>query len=228
MGYAAIMVFMGFVFSMRGNGKMTVAGQEYARQIPLPGSRAAWLSFLPITAVLALVIGAHLELHSAVLVVLIPLFLHYHYRIAGILRALRFGFSPEVFVMIAGIMLFKETMEVSGAVKKLTDLFMLHGFPVVPLFCIFPFTAGMLTGHMVGFVGSTFPLLVSLAGNSSLPLITLAFAAGFVGVPLSSVHLCLILTREYFAAELYGIYRKKVPACMAIIVIAWVQYILAR
>jgi hypothetical protein len=124
-------------------------------------------------------------------------------------------------------MLFKETMEASGAVKNLSNLFIQHGVPVVPVFCVLPFTAGMLTGHTVGFVGSTFPLLVTVTGKASPPLITLAFAAGFIGVLLSPVHLCLILTREYFAAELSGIYRKTVPACLAILVVAWVQYLLA-
>jgi len=224
---AVMMVFAGFLFSMRGSGRTIRAGQG-KDHILLPGNIKAWLSFLPISTVLALVIAAHLELHYALLVVLIPLFLYYRYTAAGILKALRYGFSPEVIIMIAGIMLFKETMDASGAVKNLGDLFIQHGIPVVLLFCALPFTAGMLTGHTVGFVGSTFPLLVTVAGKVSPPLITLAFAAGFIGVMLSPLHLCLILTREYFAAELSGIYRKTVPACLSILVVAWVQYLLLR
>jgi hypothetical protein len=224
---AVMMVFTGFLFSMRGSGR-TVRAEQGKDQVSLPGNNMAWLSFLPIAAVLALVIAAHLELHYALLAVLTPLFMYYRYRVAGIRQALRYGFSPEVIVMIAGIMLFKETMEASGAVKNLSNLFIQHGVPVVPVFCVLPFTAGMLTGHTVGFVGSTFPLLVTVTGKASPPLITLAFAAGFIGVLLSPVHLCLILTREYFAAELLGIYRKTVPACLAILVVAWGQYILSR
>ncbi len=224
---AVMMVFTGFLFSMRGSGMTIIAGKG-KDHIPLTGKGKAWLNFFPIAAVLALVITAHLELHFALLAVLIPLFVYYRYRPAAILRTLRYGFSPEVIVMIAGIMLFKETIEASGAVKNLSDLFIRHAVPVVPVFCALPFIAGMLTGHTVGFVGSTFPLLVTVAGKASPPLITLAFAAGFIGVLLSPVHLCLILTREYFAAELSGIYRKTVPACLAILVLAWIQYILAR
>ena len=223
---AVMMVFAGFLFSMRSSGRTIRARQGKDHEL-LPGNIKAWLSFLPILAVLALVMAAHLELHYALLVVLIPLFLYYRYPAARVLQALRYGFSPEVIVMIAGIMLFKETMEASGAVKNLSAIFIQHGVPVVLVFCALPFTAGMLTGHTVGFVGSTFPLLVTVAGKASPPLITLAFASGFIGVLLSPVHLCLILTREYFAAELSGIYRKTVPASLAILVVAWLQYILA-
>lgn len=223
---ATMMIVTGFLFSMRGAGSAVSPVQESDHD-PSPSSRA-WLNFLPITAVLALVIAFHIELHYALLAVLIPLFVYYRYGCARIIQAIRYGFSYEVVVMVAGIMLFKETMEASGAVANLSDIFINHGVPVVPVFCALPFMAGILTGHTIGFVGSTFPLLVTIAGKESLPLISLAFVAGFVGVLLSPVHLCLILTREYFTAELPGIYRKTVPASLMILAVAYAQYLFVR
>ena len=224
---AAMMIITGFLFSMRGAGSAVSPVQESDHD-PSPGSSRAWLNFLPIAAVLALVIAFHIELHYALLAVLIPLFVYYRYGPARIIQAIRYGFSYEVVVMVTGIMLFKETMETSGAVANLSDIFIKHGVPVVPVFCALPFIAGILTGHTVGFVGSTFPLLVTIAGKESLPLISLAFAAGFIGVLLSPVHLCLILTREYFTAELPGIYRKTVPASLMILAVAYAQYVFVR
>ena len=224
---AAMMIITGFLFSMRGAGSAVSPVQESDHD-PSPGSSRAWFNFLPIAAVLALVIAFHIELHYALLAVLIPLFVYYRYGPARIIQAIRYGFSYEVVVMVTGIMLFKETMETSGAVANLSDIFIKHGVPVVPVFCALPFIAGILTGHTVGFVGSTFPLLVTIAGKESLPLISLAFAAGFIGVLLSPVHLCLILTREYFTAELPGIYRKTVPASLMIFAVAFAQYLFVR
>ncbi|MCK4325381.1 DUF401 family protein, partial [bacterium] len=37
--------------------------------------------------------------------------------------------------------------------------------------------------------------------------IILAYGCGYIGVLLSPVHICLILTRDYFKANLVGIYR---------------------
>ena len=224
---AAMMIITGFLFSMRGAGSAVSPVQESDHD-PSPGSSRAWFNFLPIAAVLALVIAFHIELHYALLAVLIPLFVYYRYGPARIIQAIRYGFSYEVVVMVTGIMLFKETMETSGAVANLSDIFIKHGVPVVPVFCALPFIAGILTGHTVGFVGSTFPLLVTIAGKGSLPLISIAFAAGFIGVLLSPVHLCLILTREYFTAELPGIYRKTVPASLMILAVAYAQYVFVR
>jgi integral membrane protein (TIGR00529 family) len=223
---AAMMIVTGFLFSMRGAGSAVSPGQ--CDHEPSTGGSRAWLNFLPIAVVLALVIAFHLELHYALLVVLIPLFVYYRYGPPRIIQAIRYGFSYEVVVMVAGIMLFKETMEASGAVASLSDIFIKHGVPVVPVFCALPFIAGILTGHTVGFVGSTFPLLVTISGKASLPLISLAFAAGFIGVLLSPVHLCLILTREYFSAGLPGIYRKTIPASLMMLAVAFAQYLLVR
>lgn len=221
--YAAMMILTGFLFSMRGTGRALTAAQERGKD-PRPADSRAWVSFLPISAVLVLVIAGHLELQYALLMVLIPLFVYFRYSAVRIVHALRYGFSFEVIVMIAGIMMFKEALEASGAVQNLSEFFIAHGVPVVPVFCALPFIAGMLTGHTVGFVGSTFPLLVTIAGGVSLPLVSLAFAAGFLGVLLSPVHLCLILTREYFAADLSGIYRKMIPAGFMIFAVALAQY----
>jgi hypothetical protein len=205
---------------MRGVGLPLRDGRDNDHASRHRGKRkTAWPSFLPITAVLFLVLVLHLELQYALLAVLIPLFIYHQYGPSRIFQALRYGFSPEVIVLIAGIMLFKETLETSGAVKNLSALFISHGVPALPVFCLLPFIAGMLTGHTVGFIGSTFALFANVAGAASQPLVSLAFASGFVGVLLSPVHLCLILTKEYFRAELSGIYRMTIPAGLMILAV---------
>jgi uncharacterized protein len=80
----------------------------------------------------------------------------------------------------------------------------------------------------VGFVGSTFPLLISIQGGASLSGISLAFAAGFIGVLLSPVHLCLVLTRQYFKADLWGIYTKIIPASVVIFLAALIEYLIIK
>jgi integral membrane protein (TIGR00529 family) len=229
MACAAMMMIAGFIFSMRDIG--LPVQNELDKDLSPGGSKnggRAWLSFLPIAAVLFLVIVLHLELQYALLAVIIPLFAYYRYGTARIFHSLRYGFSPEVIVLIAGIMLFKETLEISGAVKNLGDLFIGHGVPALPLFCLLPFIAGILTGHTVGFVGSTFALLANVAGTASQPLVSLAFASGFIGVLLSPLHLCLILTKEYFRADLSGIYRMTIPAGIMVLAAAFAQYLLTR
>jgi hypothetical protein len=125
-------------------------------------------------------------------------------------------------------MFFKEAMENSGAVKNLSQFFIREGIPVSPILFLLPFITGMLTGLTVGFVGSTFPLIISITSHASLGAISFAFASGFLGVLLSPVHICLILTREYFKADLWGIYKMMLPACVVIFCAAVVEYLILK
>ncbi|NOZ25607.1 MAG: DUF401 family protein [Nitrospirae bacterium] len=95
---------------------------------------------------------------------------------------------------------------------------------MMPVLFLLPFLTGVLTGITVGFVGSTFPLIMSLAGSDPHAF-TLAFASGFIGVLLSPVHVCLVLTREYFNADMWGIYKKTLPAAAAVLMVAVLEFL---
>jgi uncharacterized protein len=227
MAYAIILLVTGFLFAMRGierDVQKATVNNSAANKVLRPVLKKELASFLPIMAVLLLVVFLHMELHYALLATIIPLFIFYRYSAAEIFRALRHGFALEVVLLIFGMMLFKETLEMSGAVGNLSSFFIQQKIPLLPIICILPFTTGMLTGLTIGFVGSTFPLLINISGGAPLANITLAFAAGFIGVLLSPVHLCLILTREYFKADIWGMYKRILPASAVIFVAALIEY----
>ncbi len=83
------------------------------------------------------------------------------------------------------------------------------GFPVLAAVVILPFVCGLTTGITVGFVGASFPIIVSLltAGTNVstayfLGTMAVAFFAGYAGVLLSPVHVCMIVTCEHFKTKL--------------------------
>lgn len=207
MTYAVLIFITGFLFSM-GSVKGDFRAQEQQKRFQLSDLS----SFLPVTLILLLVIALHIELHYSLGIILLLLLLFYRYSPKEIFRVFRHGFTMDVIVLIFGAMLFKFTMENSGAVQHLSAYFTEKGIPLLPILFILPFISGLLTGLTVGFVGGTFPLILSLAGGAHLNQITFAFASGFLGVLLSPVHLCLVLTREYFKADMWGIYKRIIPA----------------
>jgi hypothetical protein len=218
--YALIMVVTGFLFAMRGLRGAIKTEKTFPK-------KDLW-SFAPIFAVLLLVSFFHIELHYALTAVVLFLFLFYRYSLKSVFSSLKHGFSIDVIILIFGVMVFKEAMENSGAVGNLSRFFVQEGIPALPILFLLPFMTGMLTGITVGFVGSTFPLIMSIAGNASVSTISFAFAAGFLGVLLSPVHICLILTREYFKADIWGIYKLMIPGCIIIFIAAIAQYLLLR
>ena len=173
--YAVLIVVTGFIFAMHSvHGSVKPVG-------PLSG-RALW-TFFPIAAVLLLVVIFHMELHYALLAAVVFLLLFFHYKPRPIIKVVKHGLSPDVILLILGIMFFKEAMDNSGAVRGLSLFFLKEGVPVFPVLFLLPFITGIMTGLTVGFVGSTFPLIASFAGTS-VTAISFAFASGFSGSAL--------------------------------------------
>ncbi|MEW6161702.1 MAG: DUF401 family protein [Nitrospirota bacterium] len=217
--YTVFILITAVIFGMHGIRGVVETKERLSK-------KGLW-SFAPITSVLMLVFILHIELHYALIAVVVVLLFFYRYNLRTILPCLKHGFSLDVIILILSVMLFKEAMEASGAVKNVSQSFMKEGIPVFPILFLLPFITGLLTGLTIGFVGSTFPLLLSL-GNTSLSAISFAFASGFLGVLLSPVHICLILTKEYFKADLWGIYKMMIPAVIIVFCGAIVEYMILK
>ena len=128
----------------------------------------------------------------------------------------------KVLTLVAGVMIFKGVLESSGILGSLTDN--LGAVPDFALLFAIPFSIGFLTGVNSAYIGLGFPLLLSLflpsGGGFDAGNFALAYSAGFAGVLLSPVHLCLSLTREYFDAKWGGIYRYLIPSIAVVFVFA--------
>ena len=127
-----------------------------------------------------------------------------------IIKNLRESVSGKALFLVIGIMIFQEVLRTTGALAGISSFFTTSHMPVHLLLFLIPFIAGVMTGLTVGYVGITFPLLLPLMGASSPSpaLVALAFGSGFAGVMLSPVHLCYVLTCEYFHADIAKVYHR--------------------
>jgi integral membrane protein (TIGR00529 family) len=79
--------------------------------------------------------------------------------------------------------------------------------PMLAVIMIIPFLSGLTTGIAVGYVGASFPIVISLLGtNPPLPALlsytVVAFGFGYIGMMLSPLHVCHLVTNEYFKTNL--------------------------
>ena len=95
--------------------------------------------------------------------------------------------------------------------------------PVVSVMMLIPFISGLSTGLAIGFVGASFPIVISLLGENPalselVPTVVLAFGFGYMGMILSPVHICLIVTNEHFRTRLlHSIARLARPAAAVLV-----------
>jgi len=147
-----------------------------------------------------------------------------------IFSAIKKSFSWEMLLIIASVMVFKRTLEISPLLSAIPTFFKDLG--VSPLFFLFliPFVIGLLTGITTAFVGIAFPVLLPIISGSepNLTYVMLAYVGGFTGVLLSPIHLCLIVTIQYFRANLKKIYRILLLPVAFVILIALVIVLMSR
>lgn len=123
----------------------------------------------------------------------------------------------SMLAVIAAIFIFKDTMQAAGVVEAMAEA----SGEKSALFAaaiLLPFLVGMVSGINVAFVGATFPLLLGLLEimhlqHQSVPYLILATFSGFTGVMISPIHICFMLTCEYFATDLVATWKKLVLPC---------------
>ncbi len=80
------------------------------------------------------------------------------------------------------------------------------GIPVVLVLMAIPFICGVTTGLAIAFVGASFPIVLAMidTGNPTQLIATtiLAYCFGYMGILMSPVHVCLIVTNKHFETGL--------------------------
>ncbi|MEJ5348578.1 MAG: DUF401 family protein [Desulfosoma sp.] len=118
----------------------------------------------------------------------------------------------DMFYMVGAILVFKGILDDAQAVQAISSELLAMKIPLMPITMILPFLVGMVVGITIAFVGTTFPILISLVhsfgeGHAILGYMMLGLVSGFVGVLLSPLHLCLLLSNEYFGTSLTKVLR---------------------
>jgi len=126
--------------------------------------------------------------------------------------------------------MFKRILETSGALVSLTQVFRPEGVSAYFLLFTVPFLLGLLTGVNHAFVGISFPILLPIFGISQpdMVLVMFAYVSGFVGILLSPAHLCLILTLDYFQADLRSVYKILIWPCLIVFIASFLVLLFLR
>ena len=122
--------------------------------------------------------------------------------------------------LVAVVMVFQFVLAHTGAPGRIAvELRQLH-VPLVAVVCLLPFVGGMVTGLAIGFVGTSFPILIPLVagavGAGAVPAYAaLAYGFGHLGQMLSPLHICHVVSNEYFGTTFRPVYRQLVPSALA-------------
>ena len=139
---------------------------------------------------------------------------------------------PPMLFLIVAIMIFKGIMTDSGAVLLIREELVAYRVPAILIILIMPFLSGFVTGIAFGFVGASFPIIIPLFQTSGLfdylSYAAVAYSFGYMGMMLSPIHLCFLVTKDYFGASLLGSYRYLLKPALAVMATAVAIFLLTR
>ncbi len=175
------------------------------------GLKEFFLVLWPLWLVIAISIGLEIDLLWGLLITVIIMIAAYRLNMEKLREALRESLNYGIFLIVIAVILYNAALEDTGVALALREFMRIHGIPEILVVIAFPMIVGMMSGLTVAFVGISFPMIMGMlapGGVPSMPMISLAYLSGFIGVLFSPLHLCLVYSSKYFEADLTVVFRK--------------------
>lgn len=185
----------------------------------------------PILLIIILVLGIKTDLlFSFAMVISSLIFLNINkFSLKILKKIIRKDVDLNVVILIASIMIFKRILQVSGGIEIIPETFAKLGIhPFIVLFII-PFFIAIVTGLNTAAIGIGLPVLLPIIvqGEANLYYAMLAFTGSFAGAMISPMHLCLVVTKNYFKADMGKLY-KMLTLPLIIIVLSALVLVIVR
>jgi hypothetical protein len=143
------------------------------------------------------------------------------------------GFASKktlnVFITLAGVMIFQSLLDSSGLIPLAGRELSNSRVPIALIIAFLPFLAGLVTGIAIGFAGAAFPIVMGFVSAGEITIqpvaaLVLAFSMGYGGMMLSPVHLCFLLTADYFNSSILKVYRYLLPCVLSVMLWGIIMY----
>jgi len=133
---------------------------------------------------------------------------------------LRQGFDWKLSFAIVGVMSLRRMIEYSGAVSSVLPYIQVAGVPTVAPLIIIDWIVGLATAMPTASVAVIVPIAMMTIKDVTPMLISILYLTMIFSYLISPMHLCLILTVEYYKSRLQTVYRKLIPASVATYLVA--------
>jgi len=129
------------------------------------------------------------------------------------------GFSASIGLAVFGIMLYKNVANVSGVAEIVAKYLQHTSMPAMVIIPVLSFSIGVLTAHNMAAIALAYPMLYPIIGND-IRLVSLLYISSFMGYLISPLHLCVVVSYEYFKPKFVELYKLMLPPALLMVVIA--------
>ena len=142
----------------------------------------------------------------------------------------------KLVMLVLSVMIFEQMLGYCHAADGIGRGLKDASIPPILVVCAIPFISGLITGLAVGFVGTSFPIVLAIvtgASGESLPgnplaYMVLAYGMGHLGMMVSPLHLCHVVSNQYFKTPFRPVYKRILPAVLILLGVEVVYFLLLR
>jgi hypothetical protein len=211
-GYFYLKKFVKKPMGQQRGFKKNYRGLIYLFPPVLPLILYGFLQFFGFPQIRSFIIGVFLSI----------VFLRFMIDGKGYLDIIKKSLAWRLPVAIFGIMIFREMFEVSKANVVFAEIISGFSFPAVLMIIIIPLSLGLVTGYNLGAIALSYFLVESffpLSGVAIVGLTSIIFISSLAGYLISPIHLCNVLSSEYFKTDITRMYKMYIPAVFSLLFI---------
>ncbi len=172
-------------------------------------------------AILALVLK--IDISITLLITLISILIVYQPDKKAMKQGLKTALDPKLLLIIFLAMIFREFIVTSGAAHHMFQILRDYNINKYLVAFLIPFSLGIATAGEFVFAAIAFPILLNIiylpTGGIDPVTLLMGFTGGWIGVMLSPAHLCVILTVEYFKADIVETFKHVYLAAAATVLL---------
>lgn len=208
--------------------KLPLPDKNMRRNSFVPFIKEVVISMWPVIFIIMSGIIFNLDLIISLVILYVILFIMKIASFKGMYKSFRRGFSIDILLIFIGGLSMMNVIEMGEAASRTLAGFQAWGIPIDVVVFTLPFLVGLITGLTAAYVGVGFPIVASafmVTGDLNSGIL-LAYGGGLVGIMVSPVHLCLVLTKRYFKADYKGIYKHLIAVSLVTTIIVFaIKYI---
>jgi integral membrane protein (TIGR00529 family) len=135
----------------------------------------------------------------------------------------------KTFILLLTVFFYKNLVDIAGIPQAMGSELIAWSIPPITLVILLPFLMGFMTGVTQAGVGLSLPLILSMgSGYGTLSTVMLAYTFAVVGVLVSPIHLCTVLTVEYFKTEYTRVMKRISMVTLLSIAASVVVFLLSK
>jgi hypothetical protein len=129
------------------------------------------------------------------------------------------GVKWDLVLSIISMLYLRDMIEATGSVTSLFQVVIASGVPLLAIAIVVPLFIGAISGSPAMGVGIAFPILLPLFGAPNINLTSIVFLGITCTYITSPLHLCFVLTNDYFKSDMNKVFKYLAPSSFALYIL---------